>query len=179
MLYVSITNAGWENRIRYWQWDSLLRWRGFRCYFSGKKNPPSIACTSLALTSRDINNLAFGSVSSAFVEGLLILEWQGFFLIPLLQMSWSPWTPLPFLSWVNYAACWILLPPISAFANVSVCHRFSCWLRWIPSMARAARTSAIFIKVEGGVRPALGRETALRKGKECAGRGRIAIERSN
>lgn len=46
-------------------------------------------------------------------------------------------------------------------------------------MAHTPRTSAIFIKVEGGVGPALGRETALRKGKECAGHGRIAIESSN
>lgn len=143
-----------------------------------QEKPTSIPCTSLALTSRYINNLAFCLVSSASVEGLLISEWQAF-LISLLQMSWSPCTPLPSLSWVNYAACWILLPPIRAFANVSVCHRFSCWLRWIPSMARTPWTPAIFIKVEGGVRPALGRETALRKRKECAGHGRIAIESSN
>ena len=153
---------------------TILRWIAFQCYFSSKKNPSSIDCTSLALTSRDINNSAFGLVSSASVEGLLILDWQGF-LIPLLQMSWSPLTPLPSLSLslslslsrVNYAACWILLLPISAFANVSVCHRFSRWLRWIPSMAHTPRTSAIFIKVEGGVRPTLGRETALRKRKRA------------
>ena len=144
-----------------------------------QEKPTSIPCTSLALTSRYINNLAFCLVSSASVEGLLISEWQSF-LISLLQMSWSPCTPLPLLSWVNYAACWILLPPIRAFANVSVCHRFSCWLRWIPSMALTPRTPAIFIKVEGGVRPALGRERLPSgKRKECAGHGGIAIESSN
>lgn len=36
-------------------------------------------------------------------------------------------------------------------------------------MARTPQTSAIFIKVEGGVRLALERETALQKGKSEQG----------
>lgn len=67
-------------------------------------------------------------------------------------MSEALHIPLPFVIWEKDVVCWILLPPISAFANVSVCYWFSRWLRWIPSMANTPRTSAIFIKVEGGIR---------------------------
>lgn len=139
-------------------------------FLQQEKKDSSIACISLAPTRRDINNLVFGLVS---VEGLLILKWQGF-LIPLLQLSWSPSTPLPFLSWVKYAACWILLLPISAFANVSVCHRFSCWLRWIPSMPHTPLTFAIFIKVGRRCSSSTWKRDPSRKEKS-----RMAVESSN
>lgn len=48
-------------------------------------------------------------------------------------------------------------------------------------MANTPQAPAIFIKVEGGIRPALGMEDRLPsgKGREFAEHGRIAIQSSN